>query len=201
MVLVLATENRNKAKEIASILQEGAPIEIKTLADFPTVRLPPETGGAYRENAVQKAVTVAKATGLWAMGDDSGLEIDALNGAPGIYSARFAGEGATYADNRKKVLDLLKEVPDEKRGARFVCTIALASPEGRVEVVTGGVEGRIARSESGEEGFGYDPIFFLPAYDKTFAELPPSEKNKMSHRGPAVRAAMEILRKEFKIKS
>ena len=197
MTLVLATENQGKAKEIRSILQEGMRIDIKTLADFPHVKLPPETGTTYRENATQKALTVAKETGHWALGDDSGLEVDALNGAPGIYSARFAGEGATYADNRRKLLDLLGNLPDPKRTARFVCTIALATPEGRIEIVESGVEGRIAKAESGEEGFGYDPIFFLPAYQKTFAELSPEEKNKMSHRGQAVRAAMEILKKEL----
>lgn len=197
-MLVLATENRHKGEEIRSILLNGGlRIEIKTLADFPNVKLPPETGTTYRENAIQKALTVAKGTGHWALGDDSGLEVDALNGAPGLYSARFAGEGATYADNRKKLLGLLGTLPDEKRGAQFVCTIALASPEGRIEIVESGVKGRIAQSESGEEGFGYDPIFFLPAFRKTFSDLSPSDKNKMSHRGQAVRAALEILKREF----
>lgn len=197
----MATENRNKAEEIRSILMSGIQINIQTLADFPKVELPRETGTTYRENAIQKALTVAKATGHWALGDDSGLEVDALNGAPGLYSARFAGEGVSYAANRKKLLDLLGDLPDEKRGARFVCTIALASPGGRIEVVESGVEGRIARTTSGEEGFGYDPLFFLPAYRKTFAELSASDKNKMSHRGLAVRAAMEILRKELNTRS
>lgn len=197
MVLVIATENKHKGEEIASILQGEMEIEIevRTLADFPGVMLPPETGSTYRENAVQKAVAAAKATGHWAMGDDSGLEVDALGGAPGLYSARFAGEGVSYADNRKKLLDSLGDRPDDQRNARFICTIAVASPEGTVEVVEGRCEGRITRSEAGAGGFGYDPIFFLPAHHKTFAELSPEEKNRVSHRGRAIRAAIPFLRK------
>jgi XTP/dITP diphosphohydrolase len=172
VVLVLATENRHKAEEIRSILKGGIQLELRTLADFPGVKLPPETGATYRENAVQKARAAADATGHWAMGDDSGLEVAALGGAPGLYSARFAGEGVTYADNRKKLLDALGDLPDEKRGAAFVCTIAISSPKGEIDVVKGVCEGSITRSEAGGGGFGYDPIFFIPAYRKTFAELP-----------------------------
>jgi XTP/dITP diphosphohydrolase len=197
VVLVLATENRHKAEEIRSILKGGIELELRTLADFPGVKLPPETGATYRENAVQKARAAAEATGHWAMGDDSGLEVAALGGAPGLYSARFAGEGVTYADNRKKLLDALGDLSDEKRGAAFVCTIAISSPKGEIDVVEGACEGRIARSEAGGGGFGYDPIFFIPAYRKTFAELPAAEKNKISHRARAVGAAMEILRKKM----
>lgn len=195
MVLVIATENKHKGEELASILQQEMEIDICTLADFPGVKLPPETGSTYRENAVQKALAAARATGHWALGDDSGMEVDALGGAPGLYSARFAGEGVTYADNRKKVLDLLGDRPDDQRTARFLCTIALASPEGKIEVVEGRCEGRITRRDVGEGGFGYDPIFFLPAYNKTFAELSPEEKNRISHRGLAVRAAIPHLKK------
>jgi XTP/dITP diphosphohydrolase len=197
VVLVLATENRHKAEEIRSILKGGIQLELRTLADFPGVKLPPETGATYRENAVQKARAAADATGHWAMGDDSGLEVAALGGAPGLYSARFAGEGVTYADNRKKLLDALGDLPDEKRGAAFVCTIAISSPKGEIDVVKGVCEGSITRSEAGGGGFGYDPIFFIPAYRKTFAELPAAEKNKISHRARAVGAAMEILRKKM----
>ena len=196
-MLVLATENRHKAEEIRSILKGGIQLELRTLADFPGVKLPPETGATYRENAVQKALAAANATGHWAMGDDSGLEVDALDGAPGLYSARFAGEGVTYADNRRKLLDALGAIPDERRGAAFICTIAISSPKGEVDVVEGICEGRIARAESGGGGFGYDPIFFIPAYNQTFAEIPAAEKNKISHRARAVSAAMEILRKKM----
>ncbi|MFQ5780590.1 MAG: RdgB/HAM1 family non-canonical purine NTP pyrophosphatase [Nitrospiria bacterium] len=197
MVLVLATENQHKAEEIRSILHEWPKVKIKTMADFSHLKLPPETGATYRENAVQKARFVAKETGDWALGDDTGLEVEALDGAPGIYSARFAGEGVGYADNRRKLLDLLGDLPEEKRGARFICTVAVCGPEERVAVVEGVCEGRIALSEFGRGGFGYDPVFFIPAYEKTFAELSPVEKNKISHRGRAVRAAMEILKGRF----
>jgi len=176
-----------------SILREGADLVIRMLANYPDVTLPPETGTTYRENASRKATFVAQATGEWAMGDDSGLEVDALNGAPGLYSARFAGKGASYADNRKKLLECLRNLPDEKRTARFVCTVALAGPAGSLKVVERACHGRIAQAESGEGGFGYDPIFFLPEQGKTFAELAPAEKNQISHRGQAVRAALSIL--------
>lgn len=195
MVLVLATENKHKGEELASILRQEMEIDLRTLADFPGVKLPPETGSTYRENAVQKALAAAKGTGHWAMGDDSGMEVDALGGAPGLYSARFAGEGVTYADNRKKVLDLLGDRPDDQRTARFLCTLAIAGPDGKIEVVEGRCEGRITRGDVGDGGFGYDPIFFLPAYNKTFAELSPEEKNRISHRGSAVRAAIPLLKK------
>lgn len=197
MVLVLATENRHKAEEIRSILKGGIDLELRTLADFPGVKLPPETGATYRENATQKALAVVNATGHWAMGDDSGLEVAALGGAPGLYSARYAGEGVTYADNRKKLLDALGDLPDEKRGAAFICTIAIASPNKEIDVVEGICEGRITRAELGGGGFGYDPIFFVPAYGKTFAEIPAAEKNKVSHRARAIAAAMEVLRKKM----
>ena len=123
------------------------------------------------------------------------MEVDALGGAPGLYSARFAGEGVTYADNRKKLLDAMGDRPDPQRTARFICTIAVASPEGKVDVVEGRCEGRITRMELGVGGFGYDPIFFLPTYNKTFAELSSEEKNRISHRGRAVRAAIPLLKK------
>lgn len=194
-MLVIATENKHKGEELASILQGEMKIEVRTLADFPGVKLPPETGSTYRENAIQKALAAAKATGHWAMGDDSGLEVDALGGAPGRYSARFAGEGVTYADNRKKLLDAMGDRPDPQRTARFICTIAVASPEGKVDVVEGRCEGRITRMELGVGGFGYDPIFFLPTYNKTFAEISSEEKNRISHRGRAVRAAIPLLKK------
>jgi len=172
-------------------------IDLRTLSDFPHLSLPPETGTNYRENAVLKAKFVAKETGHWAMGDDSGLEVAALDGRPGLYSARYAGEGVTYADNRKKLLEDLEDFPDEKRGARFVCTVALADPEGRVDVVAGHCEGRITHSEVGRGGFGYDPVFFIPASGKTFSELSLDEKNKISHRGEAIRAAIRGLQKRI----
>jgi XTP/dITP diphosphohydrolase len=191
--LVLATENKDKAKEIRAILSECLSAEVLTLADFPGVTLPPEEGGSYRENAAVKARTVAKKTGEIAMGDDTGLEVDFLGGAPGLYSARYAGKGASYADNRKKLLADLSGVPVEKRTARFRCTVAIAWPDGAVKIAEGVCPGRIAERETGGDGFGYDPIFFIPECGKTFAELSPEQKNRVSHRGRAVRAAVEIL--------
>ncbi|MFQ5589009.1 MAG: XTP/dITP diphosphatase [Nitrospiria bacterium] len=194
MVLVLATQNQDKVQEIKAILGESVvDMTLKTLADFPGLKLPPETGQTYRENALQKAIHVAKATGEMAMGDDSGLEVDALDGAPGLYSARFAGENATYADNRGKILQLLEGLPDEKRGARFVCTIAIARSQGSVDVVEGACDGRITATASGEGGFGYDPIFFYPPEAKTFSELTFEEKNRISHRACALRAAVHLI--------
>ncbi len=196
MLLVLATENRHKAAEIASMIHAGLSVTLQTLADYPHLKLPPEVGSTYRENAVRKAEFVAQRTGHWAMGDDSGLEVDALHGAPGLFSARFAGEGSTDTENRKKLLEKLKGLPEEARRGRFVCTMALADPTGAIAGVVEGVcEGRIATAEQGRGGFGYDPVFFLPAYGKTFSELPRDEKNKISHRGRAVRAAMDVLRR------
>jgi len=193
MILALATANRDKGKEIKSMIgMQG--LQLRHLSDYPHIVLPPETGLTYLENAAIKATTVSKAVHEWALGDDSGLEIAVLNGAPGLYSARFAGENASYADNRKKVLDLLGHLHKEKRGAKFVCTIVLSDPAGNVAVTAEGVcEGEITDAETGEGGFGYDPIFYLPQYGKTFAELTPDEKNKISHRGKAIRKAIEML--------
>jgi len=221
MILVLATENKDKGKEIASIINKQIDVSLRFLTDFSGLTLPPETGATYRENAILKAKTVAEAVGHVAMGDDSGLEVEALNGAPGLYSARFANgsgfarpsagcgeleneasrpphqvvEKASYRDNRKKVLGLLGNLNDEKRRARFVCTVAIADPSGDVEVVEGVCEGQITRFEIGEDGFGYDSIFYLPHLGKTFAECTREEKNRVSHRGIALRAAIEILKK------
>ncbi len=194
MVLVLATQNQDKVKEIREILDSEMKLTIKTLAGFPGVTLPPETGKTYKENAIQKALFVAKRTGEVAMGDDSGLEVDALDGAPGLYSARFAGEDVSYSENRNKVLQLLSGLSDEKRTARFICTVAVVSPQGRVEVVEGVCEGQIRSLEQGQGGFGYDPIFFYPPLGKTFSVLGFSEKHRVSHRGRALRAIIPILK-------
>jgi XTP/dITP diphosphohydrolase len=204
MILVLATENKDKGKEIATIIKgRGADcwqvnLELRLISDYPNVILPPETGETYLHNATVKARYAASRTGQWALGDDSGLEISALNGAPGLYSSRFAGEGASYADNRKKVLDMLLDIPKEKRLAQFVCTVVIASPDGTVESAIGVCEGKIACSKdvTNEEGFGYDPIFYPVQYNKTFWACSPDEKNQISHRGHAVRAAIEILKKK-----
>jgi XTP/dITP diphosphohydrolase len=197
----LATENEDKRREISAIISgQSNPItlDIRLLSYYPNISLPPETGATYLENATVKATYVARQTGQWALGDDTGLEIDALNGAPGLYSSRFAGEGVSYADNRNKVLDLLSDIPEEKRCARFVCTVVLANPDGTSESAVGVCEGKISSPKAGSSaGFGYDPIFYPLQYNKTFSECSSAEKNKISHRGHAVLAAIDILKKKL----
>ncbi|HEY4485094.1 MAG TPA: RdgB/HAM1 family non-canonical purine NTP pyrophosphatase, partial [Nitrospiria bacterium] len=145
------------------------------------------------ENAMHKALTVARFTDRWALGDDTGLEVDALNGQPGLYSARFAGEGASFEDNKRKLIGLLKSVPMEKRTAVFRTVLALASPAGRRHSVEGVLHGRIAEMEKGTGGFGYDALFYLPEKGKTFSELARDEKNKISHRALAAQKIREFL--------
>lgn len=194
MILVLATQNQDKAREIDAILKGTIDITLKTLSDFPGLTLPPETGNTYRDNAIEKALFVAMETGHVALGDDSGLEVEALDGAPGLYSARFAGEQVSYKENRNKLMQLLKGLPAEKRGARFISTLAIVSPQGQVDVVEGVCEGQITTDESGQSGFGYDPIFYYPPLGRTFSALNAAEKNQVSQRGRAVHAAIPILR-------
>ncbi len=194
MILVLATQNQGKAKEISAILEGEISVTLKTLADFPELTLPPETGTSYRENAIEKALFVAMETGHVALGDDSGLEVEALDGDPGLYSARFAGERVSYQENRDKLIGLLKGLPVKERGARFISTLAIVTPEGQVDVVKGTCEGQITEAESGSAGFGYDPIFYYPPLNRTFSDLSDDEKNQHSQRGHAVRAAIPVLR-------
>jgi len=194
VILVLATHNPHKAKEIAAVLKNEINVTLKTLSDFPELALPPETGRSYRDNAIEKALYVAMETGHAALGDDSGLEVEALDGAPGLFSARFAGEKVSYQENRNKLLKLLKGVPPEKRGARFISTLAIVTAQGQVDVVEGICEGRITEKRSGQSGFGYDPVFYYPPLHRTFSELDAAEKNRHSQRGRAVRAALPILR-------
>ncbi|MFQ5596879.1 MAG: RdgB/HAM1 family non-canonical purine NTP pyrophosphatase [Nitrospiria bacterium] len=194
MTLVLASENPHKAAEIASILKASLDIRLETLSDYPGLKLPPEVGTTYGENAAAKARYVAETTGHWAMGDDSGLEVDVLGGAPGLHSARYAGQNVSYEDNLNKLLAAMKDVPKGARQARFICTIAIASPEGAVMLVEGVCKGEITISQSGRAGFGYDPIFYYPPVGKTFAELSAAEKNAHSHRGRALKAAIAVLK-------
>ena len=191
--LLLATENRDKAAEIRLCLRGIPDLEVQTLLDLPGLALPPEVGTTYAENAVAKARYAARAAGCWALGDDTGLEVEALDGAPGLYSARYAGEGVTYAENRAKLLAALAGVPEEKRGARFVCAVAAAGPAGEIIVARGFCHGRILTAAAGQGGFGYDPIFFIPRFNKTFGELSSAEKNQVSHRGEAMRRIMAEL--------
>ncbi|HIA83508.1 MAG: XTP/dITP diphosphatase [Candidatus Neomarinimicrobiota bacterium] len=193
MQIVLATHNRGKMEEMAAILGH-LPVELLTLDAFPEIGDIPETGNTLKENAFIKAETVHRLTGLPALADDTGLEVDALNGAPGIYSARYAGADATFDDNCQKMLKELHGIPVEKRTARFRTVIAFVNG-GEKEWVEGVAEGRIIEEKRGIGGFGYDPIFYYPPLRKTFAELDSVEKNSISHRGKALRNFCGILEK------
>lgn len=194
MKIVLATNNKGKVREF-EVLLAGLPLEILTLADFPHLPEVVEDGTTFSENAAKKARETASATGLLALADDSGLEVDYLAGAPGVYSARYAGPQKSDGDNNARLLSDLAQVPAEKRTARFRCVIAIATPEGRVELAEGSCEGRIGFEPKGEGGFGYDPLFLVPEYGATFAELDLDIKNKISHRGKALKVAADLLRK------
>ena len=196
MKLVLASANPDKSAEIRSILAAALPgLELSPRpADVPDVD---ETGTTLLENARLKAAAIAAATGEAAVADDTGLLVDALDGAPGVWSARYAGEGATYADNVRKLLAELAGVAPERRTARFETVALVAWPDGREVAVTGAVEGRIAPEARGERGFGYDPVFIPDEGDgRTFAELLPVEKHAVSHRGRAFRALAAELAKD-----
>ena len=187
--LLVATKNPGKAREVAQILADS-PYEIVSLADYPDAPEVEETGATFVDNAILKAREYTSLTGELTLADDSGLEVDALDGAPGVFSSRFA---PTDPERIAKLLDLLKDVPDEKRAARFRCAIAIAWPDGRVETCEGKVEGTITHEPRGSNGFGYDPVFFVPELGKHFAELESGEKNAISHRGKALEKAKELL--------
>lgn len=184
--LILATGNPGKRREIAQML--GASVAIKTLIDMPDAPEIVEDGDTFEANAIKKARILSQHAGRPALADDSGLEVDALNGAPGVYSARFAGPNATDAANNAKLLSLLSDIPDVRRTARFRCAMAIALPNGQVQTASGAWEGRILHAPRGTNGFGYDPLFFVPECGLTAAELPAEEKNRRSHRGSALRA-------------
>jgi XTP/dITP diphosphohydrolase len=185
MELVLATRNLHKVSEIRSILQD-LDLVFRTLDDFPTAPEVVEDGETYRENAVKKAWVVARQTGRLALADDTGLEVEALEGRPGVYSSRFAGEHASFSDNRRKLLREMKGVTGLKRKALFRCVTVLASPSLVLAVEEGTLVGWIAVEEQGKGGFGYDPVFLLPRSRKTLAEITPAEKNRISHRANAL---------------
>ncbi|MDN5347256.1 MAG: XTP/dITP diphosphohydrolase [Clostridia bacterium] len=196
--LVIATRNKGKAKEFGALLA-GLGLEIYSLLDFPELILPPETGRTFEENAILKASSVRDQTGLVALGDDSGLEVEVLNGAPGIFSSRFAGEPPDDERNNQKLLALLARVPEDKRKARFRCVLALAGDEGKMYTAEGRLEGYIALEPRGSYGFGYDPLFYLPEYGRTLAELGPEVKDKISHRARAVQNLLPALKEVFGI--
>lgn len=193
--LIFATGNEHKMVEIREILGE-LPVEILSMKDVGIKADIVENGSTFEENALIKAKEVCKLAGEMVLADDSGLEIDYLNGEPGIYSARYMGEDTSYRIKNQNLIDRLEGVPEEKRTARFVCAIAAAFPDGRSFVVRGTIEGIIGYEERGTNGFGYDPIFYLPERGVSTAEIPPEEKNSISHRGNAMRKMKELLEKE-----
>ena len=192
--LVLASTNPHKIAEFRALLA-GAPFELLSPADLGVTVQVEETGDTFDENAILKALAYAEATGLLALADDSGLEIDALGGVPGVHSARWAGVDTSYEERFRLLEQRLAGTPDEQRTARYRCAIALAepAPRGLYAVVSGTLEGRIARTPRGSEGFGYDPIFSLPEQGKTVGELTAAEKNSISHRARAAAAAQPLL--------
>lgn len=192
LTLVLATGNRGKMREFARLLS-GLPLRVMTRDDFRDWPPLPEEGETFEENALSKALNLASWAGLPALADDSGLEVEALGGAPGVRSSRYAGEEGDDARNIALLLEELKGVPRERRGARFVCVLALAGPGGETFLVRETCEGSIAEGPRGEGGFGYDPVFIPRGCTLTFAELPLSEKNRISHRGKALRALRSCL--------
>jgi XTP/dITP diphosphohydrolase len=190
--LLLATTNQGKLREFREIFA-GIPFALTTLDERGIDLEVEETGLTFAENALLKAHAYSRASGLLALADDSGLEIDALHSEPGVYSARWPTADTSYPERFELIFDRLAGLPPEQRTARFRCVIALARPDGWQETVEGVVEGVIADTPRGEHGFGYDPIFLVPALGRTTAELPPEEKHRISHRGRAARAARDVL--------
>jgi XTP/dITP diphosphohydrolase len=197
--LLVATRSRGKLREYEQLLA-GLPVTLTYLGAEGIDREVEEIGETFADNAVRKARDYARVSGLLTLADDSGLEVDALDGGPGVHSARYAGADATDEERYELLLERLRDVPWEERGARFRCVIAVAEPEGRVWTAEGTCEGVIALAPKGEHGFGYDPVFYLLEHQKTMAELPPEVKNRISHRARAaqgIRATMErILRRQ-----
>jgi XTP/dITP diphosphohydrolase len=190
---VAATKNKGKIKEINEILS-GFPFQVISMEELGITQDIEENGSTFEENAMIKAAEIHNITGETVMADDSGLEVDYLNGAPGIYSARFAGEGATDEERNIKLLSMLEGVPFEKRKARFVCAIAVVMQNGKSFTVKGICEGYIGTGPKGKNGFGYDPLFFMPEFNMTTAQLAPEEKHEISHRGKALKLMAERLK-------
>ena len=192
--VIIATKNKGKAKEFEKLfLPKG--LAVKTLLDYPEIEDVEETGSTFEENAILKAETIANNLGVRVIADDSGLEIDALEGRPGVYSARYAGYEKNDENNIDKVLDELQDVPENERTARFCCALAMAEPGKETVTVFGTCEGRILDERRGTNGFGYDPIFFVETKGKSMAELASDEKNKISHRANAIRKLDDLLNK------
>ncbi len=190
MTIVLATRNQGKIAEIKALLPG---VRVQPAASYPGCPEPDETGRNFEENALLKARAAAQFTGRAALADDSGLEVDALDGAPGVRSARYAGAGATDRDNIQRLLDALDGTPDADRTARFRCAMAVAAPDGRTWIAEGVCEGRIIRKPRGGSGFGYDPLFVPAGYKRTFGELDTTVKNRISHRAIALDRILNVL--------
>ena len=194
MKVVIASKNKKKVEEIKKIFSTiGIECEIHTLDEFPQVGEVEEDGRTFKENAIKKALHISKATGMIAIADDSGLEVDALGGAPGVRSARYSGPEANDRSNNEKLLKALEGLSDEQRDARFVCCIALAKGDD-IQTFEGYVKGRIGHVPKGDRGFGYDPIFYPEGYERTFAEMTDEEKNAISHRAKALKLLGEYLK-------
>ena len=196
--IVVATRNPGKLKEIEAILAVDS-ARFLSLKDFPGIPEVIEDGNTFAENALKKARTVARLTGRIAVADDSGLTVDALQGRPGIYSSRYAGENASDEDRCRKLLKELESIPEGKRGGAFVCAAAVASPRGNADVVEAKWQGTITFAPRGANGFGYDPIFYIPEMEKTVAELDPTVKNKFSHRAQALEKLKHVLSYQFSV--
>ncbi|MBL7196971.1 MAG: RdgB/HAM1 family non-canonical purine NTP pyrophosphatase [Candidatus Omnitrophica bacterium] len=194
MELVVATRNKKKLKEIKALLK-GLNLKITSLADYPDAPEIDEDGSSFDENAIKKAVTIAMYAKKLTMGEDSGLEVKALDNQPGVYSSRFCGKGANDKKNNLKLLRLLKEVPLKKRAARYRCSVALADGNRLISVVNGSCQGLIGFRSKGKNGFGYDPLFIVPKYNKTFGQLDIRIKHKLSHRYKAIKKAKEAILK------
>lgn len=190
--IIIATGNKGKAREFATLFSPLG-YDVLTLHDLEGATDVEETGSTFEENAILKAEALCDQFNTMVISDDSGLMIDALDGRPGVYSARYAGEQKNDDDNIDKVLEELKDVPEEKRTARFYCALAVAIPGQETITVSGTVEGRIANARQGENGFGYDPVFYVPTLGKMMAELKPEEKNAISHRANALKKLKELL--------
>jgi XTP/dITP diphosphohydrolase len=195
--MIAATRNEGKVREIRRALK-GLGLRIHALSGFPDVPEIEEDGKSFTENALKKARFYSKHFGKLTMADDSGLEVDILKGLPGIYSARYAGERASGQENNQKLLREMEGVPISRRGARFRCSIAVVSPDGREAIAEGSCKGKVGFEGKGRRGFGYDPLFILPQYGRTMAELSLEEKNRISHRGKALRKLRKIIEKKFK---
>lgn len=196
--IIFATGNAGKMKEIRNILSD-LPVQVLSMKEAGIQADIVEDGKTFAENAVIKARAIMEMTGEVVLADDSGLEIDYLNKEPGIYSARYMGEDTSYRVKNANLIQRLEGVPDEKRTARFVCVIAAAFPDSTVKTTEGAIEGRIGYEEKGTNGFGYDPIFYVPEYGCTTAELSEEQKNKISHRGKALTAMKKILAEKMKM--